>query len=132
MTHLLIIGGSDAGISAALRARELDPGVSLPLVVADRFPNSSTCGIPYFLSDDVAQADDLAHRKAEDIEAHGIRLVLEHEATHIDPEKRSFDVQLPDSATESLTYDKLVLGTTSHKQGRIAGKNAARKKEALA
>jgi hypothetical protein len=24
--HLLIIGGSDAGISAALRAHELDPG----------------------------------------------------------------------------------------------------------
>jgi hypothetical protein len=25
--HLLVIGGSDAGISAALRARELDPVV---------------------------------------------------------------------------------------------------------
>src|SRR5579862_1161791 len=30
MKELLIIGGSDAGISAALRAREVDPGSSRP------------------------------------------------------------------------------------------------------
>jgi len=74
MNHLLIIGGSDADISAALRARELDPGVDVTLVVADRVPSYSICGIPYFLSGEVAQADDLAHRKAEEIEAHGVRL----------------------------------------------------------
>jgi hypothetical protein len=33
--HLLIIGGSDAGISAALRAQELDPGAEVTLTVAD-------------------------------------------------------------------------------------------------
>jgi NADPH-dependent 2,4-dienoyl-CoA reductase/sulfur reductase-like enzyme len=33
--HLLIIGGSDGGISAALRARELDPAVEVTVVVAD-------------------------------------------------------------------------------------------------
>lgn len=111
MNRLLIIGGSDAGISAALRARELDPGVDVSLVVADRFPNFSICGIPYFLSGEVAQADDLAHRKAEDIEAHGIRLMLERQATHIDPVTKSVDVQLSDGTSERLTYDKLVLGT---------------------
>jgi protoporphyrinogen oxidase len=29
--HLLIIGGSDAGISAALRAHELDPGAEVTI-----------------------------------------------------------------------------------------------------
>jgi protoporphyrinogen oxidase len=33
--RLLVIGGSDAGISAGLRARELDPTVETTLVVAD-------------------------------------------------------------------------------------------------
>jgi NADPH-dependent 2,4-dienoyl-CoA reductase/sulfur reductase-like enzyme len=33
--HLLIIGGSDGGIAAALRARELDPAVEVTVVVAD-------------------------------------------------------------------------------------------------
>jgi hypothetical protein len=31
MTHLLIIEGSDAGISAALRARELDTAVEITI-----------------------------------------------------------------------------------------------------
>jgi NADPH-dependent 2,4-dienoyl-CoA reductase/sulfur reductase-like enzyme len=46
MTHLLIIGGSDAGISAALRARELAAAVEISIVLADRFPNYSICGLP--------------------------------------------------------------------------------------
>lgn len=41
MTRLLIIGGSDAGISVGLRARACDPGCDVTVVVADRFPNYS-------------------------------------------------------------------------------------------
>lgn len=37
--HLIAIGGSDAGISAALRARELDPTTD------DTYPNFSIYGI---------------------------------------------------------------------------------------
>ena len=48
--RLVIVGGSDAGISAALRARELDPTTEVTVVVADGFPNFSICGIPYFIS----------------------------------------------------------------------------------
>jgi len=36
--HLLAVGGSDAGISAALRARELDPTAEVTVVVADSYP----------------------------------------------------------------------------------------------
>lgn len=46
LMHLVAIGGSDAGISAALRARELDPSSEVTVVVADAFPNFSICGIP--------------------------------------------------------------------------------------
>jgi len=38
MKTLLIVGGSDAGISAALRARKVDASWGVRLVVADRFP----------------------------------------------------------------------------------------------
>ncbi len=50
MKELLIIGGSDAGVSAALRAREVDSSWHVRLVVADRFPNYSICGLPFYLS----------------------------------------------------------------------------------
>ena len=45
--RLVAIGGSDAGISAALRARELDATAEVMVVLADVYPNFSICGIPY-------------------------------------------------------------------------------------
>jgi NADPH-dependent 2,4-dienoyl-CoA reductase/sulfur reductase-like enzyme len=59
MPRLFIIGGSDAGISAALRARELAPDWHVTVAVADRYPNFSICGIPYYLSREVDIANDL-------------------------------------------------------------------------
>lgn len=44
--HLVAIGGSDAGISAALRARELDPSCEVTVVLADDYPNFTICGPP--------------------------------------------------------------------------------------
>ena len=62
MSRLVIVGGSDAGISAGLRARELDPHVEPLLIVADAFPNFSICGIPYHVSGEVPDWRSLAHR----------------------------------------------------------------------
>ena len=75
--HLVMIGGSDAGISAALRARELDPGADVSVVVADAYPNFSICGIPYYVSGEVAHWRNLAHRTAADLEATGMSLRLD-------------------------------------------------------
>lgn len=72
MQRQLILGGSDAGISAALRARELDDSIRPTVLVADRFPNFSICGLPFFLSGEVTNWRELAHRNAEDIEKEGI------------------------------------------------------------
>ena len=44
MTRLLCIGGSDGGISTALRARDLDPSVEVTVMLADAYPNFSICG----------------------------------------------------------------------------------------
>jgi NADPH-dependent 2,4-dienoyl-CoA reductase/sulfur reductase-like enzyme len=60
--RLLIIGGSDAGISAALRARELDRGTEIAVLLADDFPNYSICGLPFFLSGETPDWRSLAHR----------------------------------------------------------------------
>ena len=111
MTHLVAIGGSDAGISAALRARELDPSVDVTVVVADRYPNFSICGIPYFFSGEVQPWQSLAHRTAADLEATGMALRLDTYATDIDVAGRRLAVRTPDGATELIAYDELVVGT---------------------
>ena len=82
--HLVAIGGSDAGISAALRARELDPTADVTVVVADAYPNFSICGIPYYVSGEVTHWRNLAHRTHADLEATGMRLRLDTLATSID------------------------------------------------
>jgi len=72
--RVVCIGGSDAGIAAALRARELDPDSDVTVVLADEYPNFSICGIPYLVSGEVREWRDLAHRTTKDLEAAGIRL----------------------------------------------------------
>ena len=69
--HMVAIGGSDAGISAALCAREVDPGADVTVVVADAYPNFSICGIPYYVSGEVTDWRDLAHRTIADLEGSG-------------------------------------------------------------
>ena len=109
--HLVMIGGSDAGISAALRARELDPGAEVSVVVADAYPNFSICGIPYYVSGEVTHWRNLAHRTTADLEATGMRLRLDTTARRIDVGGRKLLVTSADGAEEVLSYDKLVIGT---------------------
>ncbi len=109
--HLIAIGGSDAGISAALRARELDPGAEVTVVVADAYPNFSICGIPYYVSGEVPHWRNLAHRTIADLEATGMRLRLDTTARRIDPGARKLLVTATDGSDELLSYDKLMVGT---------------------
>src|SRR5215211_4987880 len=108
--QLLVIGGSDAGIAAALRARELDPSVEATVVVADAFPNFSICGLPYYLSGDVPDWRDLAHRTTSDLEQAGIELLLDHTAQVIDPAGRQVTVT-SERGERQLGYGRLVIGT---------------------
>jgi NADPH-dependent 2,4-dienoyl-CoA reductase/sulfur reductase-like enzyme len=109
--HLVAIGGSDAGISAALRARELDPTAEVTVVVADDYPNFSICGIPYYISGEVGHWSNLAHRTHADLEATGMRLRVNTVATGIDVAGHRLALRGPDGREEHLAYDKLVVGT---------------------
>jgi NADPH-dependent 2,4-dienoyl-CoA reductase/sulfur reductase-like enzyme len=109
--RLLVIGGSDAGIAAALRARELDPSVEATVMVADAFPNFSICGLPYYLSGDVPDWRELAHRTTRDLEQAGLQLLLDHTARAIDPAGKQVTITNPVGGERQLGYDRLVVGT---------------------
>jgi NADPH-dependent 2,4-dienoyl-CoA reductase/sulfur reductase-like enzyme len=109
--HLVAIGGSDAGISAALQARELNPGAEVTVVVADAYPNFSICGIPYYLSGEVPRWQALAHRTMADLEATGMRLRLDTTARRIDVAARKLLVTAADGREDVIGYDQLVIGT---------------------
>ncbi len=109
--HLVAIGGSDAGISAALRARELDPTTEVTVVVADAYPNFSICGIPYYVSGEVTHWRNLAHRTLDDLKATGMVVRLNTLATDIDVPGRRLHVVDEAGGEEQIPYDQLVVGT---------------------
>ena len=108
---MLIIGGSDAGISAALRIRELNKQADITVVVADGYPGFSICGLPFFLSGEVTDWHTLAHHKAEEFEKQGIRLLLNQRAEAVFPETKSVRIISSEGQTREIVYDKLLIST---------------------
>lgn len=109
--RLVIVGGSDAGIAAGLRARQLDPSIEPLVVVADAYPNFSICGLPFYLSGETPDWRDLAHRSRSDLEAAGLRFRLDHTASHIDADRHTLTVRDPDGDERVIGYDTLIVGT---------------------
>jgi NADPH-dependent 2,4-dienoyl-CoA reductase/sulfur reductase-like enzyme len=109
--RLVCVGGSDAGIAAALRARELDPEVDVTVLLADAYPNFSICGLPYAISGEVARWQELAHRTTADLEATGMRLRTNTTARSVDVDRHRLLVTTPEGRDEWLGYERLVIGT---------------------
>jgi NADPH-dependent 2,4-dienoyl-CoA reductase/sulfur reductase-like enzyme len=111
MSTLLILGGSDAGISAALRARELDATWEVTVVVEDAFPNYSICGLPFYLSGEVQDAHQLAHRTPAELSKAGISFLLNHQARTIEPGAHEVVVWNETGHEQRLPYDRLLIAT---------------------
>src|ERR1700761_1129551 len=100
--HIVAIGGGDAGISAALRAREVDAGAEVTVVVADAYPNFSICGIPYYVSGEVPHWRNLAHRTIADLQAAGMPLRPDTTARRVDVAARKLLVTGPGGTEEVI------------------------------
>ncbi|MET9817229.1 MULTISPECIES: FAD-dependent oxidoreductase [unclassified Streptomyces] len=109
--RIVAVGGSDAGISAALRARELDPDSEVTVVVADAYPNFSICGIPYYVSGEVGHWSNLAHRTLADLKATGMDVRTDTLATGIDVTGKKLAVRTADGRVDELPYNALIVGT---------------------
>jgi NADPH-dependent 2,4-dienoyl-CoA reductase/sulfur reductase-like enzyme len=108
--RLVIVGGSDAAVSAALRARELAPDTEVLMVLEDRYPNYSICGIPFYLSGEVPDWRSLAHRTRDEIEQAGIQVMTDTKVVDVDPAARHVTAESP-AGPLTLAYDRLVLAT---------------------
>lgn len=105
---LVVIGGVAAGLSAAARARRIDP--RLEIIVLEKGPVVSygACGLPYFVEGRVKEASQLVvytpeyFRKERNIDVRtGVRVVA------ISHPRR--EVQLEDGGR--IRYDRLVIAT---------------------
>ncbi|MFD5179827.1 FAD-dependent oxidoreductase [Nocardia sp. NPDC058379] len=112
--RVVVIGGDATGMAAASQARRLRGVDELEIVVFEKgyHASYSACGIPYWVSGDVGEVDDLIARTPAEHRDRGIDLRLRTEAIEIDPAGRRVRARDLGTGAESWTdYDDLVLAT---------------------
>jgi len=118
LMRLVVIGGVAAGMSAAARARRVDP--SLEIVVLERGQHVSwaACGLPFYVSGRVASLDDLILHSPEYFRRErNIDVRTGAEVVAIQPARRHVVLR----GGERLGYDKLVIACGARPVGELAG-----------
>src|SRR5205814_1336083 len=103
MEKLVIIGGNAAGLTAATRAKRIDP--RLDITVLEKLPqiSYSTCGIPYFLSN-IVTAESLVSYSPESFEKErGIKVHTLLRVESIVPSRRRVECSRVDTG-EKLAF----------------------------
>jgi len=106
--RLVVIGGVAAGLSAASRARRLDP--SLHITVFEKSPHISygACGLPYYIEGQVRSLDQLRVYTPEYFaRERNIQVRTNTEVVAISHARRELTLH----GGERVAYDKLVLST---------------------
>jgi len=121
MEKVVIIGGVAAGPKTACHLKRLKQNVQITIVDQDSLISYGGCGIPYFISGDVADADALRSTSFDVIRdepffsgAKGVDVKTNTRAVAIDRKNKIVNVENTQTGkAESLSYDKLVLATGS-------------------
>jgi NADPH-dependent 2,4-dienoyl-CoA reductase/sulfur reductase-like enzyme len=109
---LVVIGGVAAGMSAASRARRRNPELEIMVLEKGRHVSYSACGLPFYISGQIANPDDLIvytqdfFRRKRDIDVQ-----LETEVTRIEPGRKIVHALRTGSQHVTIPYDKLVIAT---------------------
>jgi len=118
---IVVIGGVAAGPKAAARVKRLLPDVEVTLVDQDTLISYGGCGIPYYVSGDIADENALrstSYHMLRDADffarAKGVTVFTGTRALAIDRKAKSVRVvDLATKAERDLAYDALVLATGS-------------------
>lgn len=114
--HLVVVGGSDAGITAALRAQAIAPGAEVTVISADPVAHFSASGIPFFLSGEVPDTRMLEESTVSSVASAGVDLLLESTVYAVDVEARKVSAVDSRGKESVIAYDDLIIAT-----GGVAG-----------
>lgn len=106
---IIIIGGVAGGMSAATRLRRLVEDAEIVIFEKGPFVSFANCGLPYYISGEIAERDSLLVQTPESLKA---RFNLDvrpfHEVVKISPEDHTVTVA-HDGSEFTEQYDKLIL-----------------------
>jgi len=110
--RFVIIGGDAAGMSAASRAKRLDPSLEVIVLEQTRDVSYSACGMPYNIADPVRSMDDLVVRPADVFrQKTGIDVRTRNRVERINAAKGTVEGIADDTRAFELAYDRLLLAT---------------------
>src|SRR3989442_2913467 len=112
MEKILVIGGNGAGLTAASRAKRIDPRLNVTVLEKGPDISYSTCGIPYYLAKMVT-ADDLISYTPESFEKErGIKVHNNTRVDEISPSRKRVAATRTDTGErEEFSYDRLLIAT---------------------
>lgn len=106
---IIIVGGVAGGMSAATRLRRLKEDAEIIIFEKGPFVSFANCGLPYYVSGEIANREDLLVQTPESLKAR-FRLDVRpfHEVTAISPDQHMVTVR-HDGKEFTESYDKLIL-----------------------
>jgi NADPH-dependent 2,4-dienoyl-CoA reductase/sulfur reductase-like enzyme len=110
--RLVVIGGCAAGMSAASKARRLNPDLEIVVYEKTGFVSYGSCGLPYYVSGLIEDHNTLVVRTPAQFAKQNIKVHLHHEVTELDTEDRRVrGTNLEDGNSWNESYDKLLVTT---------------------
>lgn len=119
--RIVVIGANAAGAKAASKAKRVNPDAEVTLIDRGNFISYGACGIPYYVSDTVADLKELMSTPVGVIrdanffrKVKGVAIRTKTEVTGIDRESKVVNLrEMPSGECSSLPYDRLILATGS-------------------
>jgi len=110
--NIVVIGCGAGGGTSAQFARKTDRKSSIVVFEKDRYPQYSKCGLPYVLSGDIPEFDDLIEFSEEWFKKANIELLMETTVDHIDVKNKIVIAKRGDNIVEKQ-YSSLIISTGS-------------------
>ena len=107
--RILVVGGVAGGMSAAARARRLDENAEIIVFERGSHPSFANCGLPYYVSGEITDEDDLLVQTPESLAAAlDLDVRIHHEVIDVDTAARTVLVRSA-AGEETFAYDALIL-----------------------
>ncbi len=114
--RVVIIGGGSAGTTCAFELRKLNKNVEIFIIEKTKYLEYSPCALPYLISGEIKNREDIFIYQEEDYQLNQIELRLNSEVMDVNRKlKKVF--YLENGVSKEIDYDRLVM-TTGSEAGR--------------
>ena len=109
---IVIIGGNAAGLTAASRAKRIDPRLDVTVLEKGPHISYSTCGIPYYLANIVSASDLVSYTPETFEKERGIKVHNQTRVDEIAPSRKLVKTTRTDTGEQAeFSYERLLLAT---------------------